>query len=152
MDMIRLVNGTFPLSLRRNSQDWQGVFGNVIVSQNFMETMGNPSASLLGTMASVYTLGCFFGAVSTIWTGDMLGRPKTILVGSGTIAVGAVLQAAAFGVPEMIVGRIIVGLGTGMNTATAGVWQAETSKAQSRGKLVMIHMVRLFGATPPACY
>ena len=40
----------------------------------------------------------------------------------------------------MIVGRIIAGLGTGMNTATAGVWQAETSKMRSRGKLVIIQM------------
>lgn len=30
-----------------------------------------------------------------------------------------------------------------MNTATAGVWQAETSKMSSRGKLVIIQMVRL---------
>ena len=28
-----------------------------------------------------------------------------------------------------------------MNTATAGVWQAETSKMRSRGKLVIIQMV-----------
>lgn len=40
----------------------------------------------------------------------------------------------------MMVGRIVAGLGTGMNTATAGVWQAETSKMNSRGKLVMIQM------------
>ncbi|KAH8812961.1 general substrate transporter [Xylogone sp. PMI_703] len=120
----------------------QGVFGNVIVGQHFLDTMGNPSASLLGTMASVYTLGCFFGAVSTIWTGDLLGRPRTILVGSAVVTIGAILQASAYGVQQMIVGRIIVGLGIGMNTATAGVWQSETSKPQSRGKLVMIHMAQ----------
>lgn len=40
----------------------------------------------------------------------------------------------------MMVGRIVAGLGTGMNTATAGVWQAETSKMNSRGKLVIIQM------------
>jgi hypothetical protein len=42
----------------------------------------------------------------------------------------------------MMVGRIVAGLGTGMNTATAGVWQAETSKMSSRGKLVIIQMGR----------
>ncbi|KIW21674.1 hypothetical protein PV08_02254 [Exophiala spinifera] len=108
----------------------QGVFGNVIVSHDFLK------------MASLYTLGSLFGAVSTIWTGDILGRPNTILAGSGIITIGAILQASAYGVPQMIVGRIIVGLGTGMNTATAGVWQSETSKPQSRGKLVMIHMAQ----------
>lgn len=37
------------------------------------------------------------------------------------IAIGAIIQTAAYGVPQMYVGRIVAGLGTGMNTATAGV-------------------------------
>ncbi|KAM0695440.1 hypothetical protein Q7P36_005799 [Cladosporium allicinum] len=120
----------------------QGVFGNVIISrkQNFLETFGHPSANTQGTMTSVYNLGCFAGALSTIFTGDWLGRPRQILLGSTIIAIGAVIQTASWTVPQMMVGRIVAGLGTGMNTATAGVWQSETSKMQSRGKLVIIQM------------
>lgn len=92
-------------------------------------------------MTSVYNLGCFFGAMSTIWTGDIFGRPRQILFGSTIIAIGAVIQATSYGVLQMMVGRVVAGLGTGMNTATAGVWQAETSKMRSRGKLVIIQMV-----------
>lgn len=76
-------------------------------------------------MTSVYNIGCFIGALSTIVTGDMLGRPRQILLGSSVIAVGAVIQTACWSVPQMYVGRVVAGLGTGMNTATAGVWQAE---------------------------
>jgi MFS family permease len=79
--------------------------------------------------------------MSTIWTGDIFGRPKQIIVGSTVIAIGAVIQTASYSVAQMMVGRIVAGLGTGMNTATAGVWQAETSKMRSRGKLVIIQMV-----------
>ncbi|KAI9810486.1 MAG: hypothetical protein M1827_006262 [Pycnora praestabilis] len=93
-----------------------------------------------GTMTSVYNLGCFFGAMSTIWTGDILGRPRVIILGSTVIAVGAIIQTCSYGVAQMMVGRVVAGLGTGMNTATAGVWQAETSKMRSRGKLVIIQM------------
>ncbi|KAK3726075.1 hypothetical protein LTR37_000223 [Vermiconidia calcicola] len=118
----------------------QGVFGNVIINENFLETFGNPSENTQGTMTSIYNIGCFVGAMSTIITGDMLGRPRQILLGSTVIAVGAVIQTAAYGVPQMMVGRVVAGLGTGMNTATAGVWQAETSKMRSRGKLVIIQM------------
>ncbi|KAK4554878.1 hypothetical protein LTR86_008026 [Recurvomyces mirabilis] len=118
----------------------QGVFGNVIISQNFLETFGFPSANMQGTMTSLYNIGCFFGAMSTILTGDWLGRPRQIILGSTIIAVGAIIQTASWTVPQMIVGRIVAGLGTGMNTATAGVWQAETSKMRSRGKLVIIQM------------
>ncbi|KAK0103750.1 hypothetical protein ONS95_005756 [Cadophora gregata] len=118
----------------------QGVFGNVLVGQDFLDTMGNPSTSVQGTMTSVYNLGCFFGALSTIYSGDILGRPRVLLLGSTVIAVGAVIQAASYSVAQMMVGRIVAGLGTGMNTSTAGVWQAETSKMRSRGKLVIIQM------------
>ncbi|KAG0652492.1 Sugar transporter STL1 [Hyphodiscus hymeniophilus] len=118
----------------------QGVFGNVLVGDDFLRTMSYPSTSVQGTLTSVYNLGCFFGALSTIWSGDILGRPKVILLGSTIIALGAVIQAASFSVAQMMVGRIVAGLGTGMNTATAGVWQAETSKMRSRGKLVIIQM------------
>ena len=41
----------------------------------------------------------------------------------------------------MIAGRIIAGIGNGMNTATAPVWQAETSKAAWRGKLIVIELI-----------
>lgn len=102
--------------------------------------MGNPSTAVQGTLTSVYNLGCFFGALSTIWTGDRLGRPRTILFGSTVIAIGGIIQAASYGVGQMMVARVIAGLGTGMNTATAGVWQSETSKMRSRGKLVIIQM------------
>ncbi|KAJ9306707.1 hypothetical protein DTO217A2_3694 [Paecilomyces variotii] len=118
----------------------QGVFGNVIIGEDFLRTMGHPSTNMQSTMTSVYNLGCFAGAMSTVWTGDVFGRPRQILLGSTIIALGATIQAASYGVPQMMVGRVVAGVGTGMNTATAGVWQAETSKMRSRGKLVIIQM------------
>lgn len=114
----------------------------MIIGEDFLQTMGHPSTNMKGTMTSVYNLGCFVGAMSTIWTGDILGRPRQILVGGTIIAVGGVIQSSSYGVPQMMVGRIVAGLGTGMITATAGVWQSETSKMRSRGKLVIIQMVR----------
>lgn len=57
------------------------------------------------------------------------------------MVVGAILQTAAFSVGQMMAGRIIAGIGNGMNTSTAPVWQSETSKAAWRGKLVVIEMI-----------
>lgn len=118
----------------------QGVFGNVLVSDDFLKTMGYPSTADQGTMTSVYNLGCFAGALSTLYSGDKLGRPRTLMLGSSVIAVAAVIQAASYSAGQMYAGRVIAGLGTGMNTATAGVWQSETSKMRSRGKLIIIQM------------
>lgn len=118
----------------------QGVFGNVLVSEDFLRTMGYPSTAAQGTMTSVYNLGCFGGALSTLYTGDKLGRPHVLMLGSSIIALAAIIQASSFGPAQMYVGRVVAGLGTGMNTATAGVWQSETSKMRSRGKLIIIQM------------
>ncbi|KAK9798428.1 putative General substrate transporter [Seiridium cardinale] len=125
----------------------QGVFGGVIVTPDFLDLLGIASdATMQSTVTAIYDVGCFLGAVSVIWIGEPLGRKKTILLGTTIMSIGAVLQIAAFGVPQMIVGRVIAGIGNGMNTSTAPVWQGETSKASWRGKLIVIEMImNIFG-------
>ncbi|KAH6979309.1 hypothetical protein EDB82DRAFT_527394 [Fusarium venenatum] len=41
---------------------------------------------------------------------------------------------------QMIVGRIVLGIGNGINTATAPIWQSETAQARWGGKLVILEM------------
>ena len=96
---------------------------------------------MIGTVVAIYDIGCFFGAVSAAWLGEVLGRRKSVLVGTTIMTIGAVLQIASYGVPQMIVGRIIAGIGNGINTATAPVWQTETSQIKWRGKLVVIELI-----------
>jgi MFS family permease len=54
------------------------------------------------------------------------------------MATGALLQATAFHLPHFIVGRIVTGVGNGMNTSTVPTWQSESAKSHDRGKMVMI--------------
>ncbi len=54
------------------------------------------------------------------------------------MATGALLQSAAFTLSHFIVGRIITGIGNGINTSTVPTWQSESAKSSDRGKLVMI--------------
>lgn len=103
---------------------------------NFSET-----SSTLSTVTAIYDIGSFFGALLAMWYGERFGRKITILTGSSIMTIGAILQVSAFGVPQMLVARIIAGIGNGLNTATAPVWQSETSKANMRGKLVVIEMI-----------
>lgn len=60
-------------------------------------------------MTSVYNLGCFAGALSTLYSGDRLGRPKTLMLGSGVIALGAIIQASVYSAGQMYVGRVVAG-------------------------------------------
>jgi MFS family permease len=96
------------------------------------------AATIQAITVGAYTLGCFFGAVATIWLGNILGRKRTIFIGSVIMIIGAILQTAAFGLPQLIVGRWITGFGNGMNTSTVPTWQSETSKPHRRGQMVMI--------------
>lgn len=52
--------------------------------------------------------------------------------------VGTVLQTTASTVAHLIVGRIVTGLGNGINTSCVPMYQAETSSAKSRGRLVSL--------------
>ncbi|THW11565.1 general substrate transporter [Aureobasidium pullulans] len=111
----------------------QGVFGGVVVTQDYINQLNLvDNASLLSTITAIYDIGCFFGAIAAVMIGDPLGRKNSILLGTTIMSVGALLQCTAFGVPQMIVGRIVAGIGNGINTSTAPVWQGETSKASWR--------------------
>ncbi|KAK6379612.1 hypothetical protein LTS17_005684 [Exophiala oligosperma] len=122
----------------------QGVFGGVIVTPDFLKVHnlgGDSKTSLLGTVVAIYDVGCFFGAVTAVWLGEKLGRRKSVLVGTTIMSIGAILQIASFSTAQMIVGRIVAGIGNGINTATAPVWQTETSAIKWRGKLVVIELI-----------
>ncbi|KAF2460444.1 general substrate transporter [Lineolata rhizophorae] len=120
----------------------QGVFGGVVVTEDYLKTHGlEDDTSLLSTITAIYDIGCFFGAISAVLIGDPLGRKKSVFLGTTIMSIGAILQIASYSPAQMIVGRIIGGIGNGINTATAPVWQGETSKASWRGKLIVIEMI-----------
>lgn len=76
------------------------------------------SASLQGTVVAIYEIGCFFGALIALLIGEKIGRRKTIMLGCAILSIGGALQASAYGIPHLIVGRIVAGLGNGLNTST----------------------------------
>ena len=75
----------------------------------------NPShaATIQAITVGAYTLGCFFGAVATIWLGNWLGRKRTIFVGTCIMVVGALLQCTSYSIGQLIPARLITGFGNG---------------------------------------
>ncbi|KAI0440504.1 hexose carrier protein [Xylaria telfairii] len=127
----------------------QGVFSGVVITQDYLDVHnldGPGKTNIRSIVTSIYTIGCFFGALLAFSIGENLGRRKTIVIGAIIMTVGAILQTTSFTVPHMIVGRIVTGVGNGINTATAPVWQTETSKVHNRGQLVLFEMcMNIFG-------
>lgn len=80
---------------------------------------GNASkaSNIQGITVGGYTLGCFFGALATIWLGNMLGRKRTIMTGTSIMIVGAALQCSSFSLGQLIAARLITGFGNGMSEA-----------------------------------
>ncbi|KAF7340189.1 MFS sugar transporter [Mycena venus] len=96
------------------------------------------NSHIQGTIVAVYTLGALFGALSCLLIGDKLGRRHTMLLGAFVTTIGSILQASAFSFPQLIVGRVINGLGFGAISVAAPNWQAECSHAGHRGFVIML--------------
>jgi MFS family permease len=65
------------------------------------------NARVQGTVVAMYTLGCFFGALSCIYLGDRLGRIRMIQLGSAIHVIGAILESSSYSLAQMIVGRLV---------------------------------------------
>ena len=124
----------------------QGVFGGIIVGKGFQEYFNEPSPSMTGFVTSIYDLGCFAGAVLTLFVGEWLGRKRMIIVFTIIMTVGILMQTGAQNMQHLLWGRFIAGIGNGGNTATAPVWHVETSHQDAKGKAVVKEMVvNVFG-------
>ncbi|TIC46325.1 putative MFS monosaccharide transporter [Wallemia mellicola] len=100
------------------------------------------AALIQATYTSIYEVGCLVGALGALIFGDLLGRRRMMFTGAAVMVVGTIIQVTAFKghkAPEQFcVGRVITGVGNGLNTSTIPSWQAETSKSHNRGVLVCI--------------
>ena len=104
----------------------------------FKDYFNQPTRAEIGTMVAILEVGAFIASLSVGRIGDMIGRRRTILFGSMIFFVGGALQTFANGMPMMILGRIIAGLGVGALSTIVPVYQSEISPPHNRGKLACI--------------
>ncbi|GJN93416.1 hypothetical protein Rhopal_006471-T1 [Rhodotorula paludigena] len=98
----------------------EGVLGGLLTGDPFQRQfpMLTTNKTLQGFTVAVYELGCAAGAVFGFFFGDKLGRRQSIILGMFVLAIGAILQFMSYGLAQMLVGRIVTGLGNGLNMAT----------------------------------
>ncbi|OKL59645.1 hypothetical protein UA08_05315 [Talaromyces atroroseus] len=65
-----------------------------------------------GAVVASFQLGALIGALSCIFFGDLLGRRKTVFLGSVLTIMGNLLQVSSYSLPQFVVGRIILGMGS----------------------------------------
>lgn len=117
--------------------DWAKTFPRIDEVYTTGATESN-NATVAGLVNATFTLGALFGCLSCSYTADRFGRRPIIFVGALCTLIGETLQASAFSLAQLIVGRVILGAGVGMLSGTVPMWQSECSDAQHRGQHVVI--------------
>ncbi|EED17669.1 MFS sugar transporter, putative [Talaromyces stipitatus ATCC 10500] len=130
----------------------QGVMSGLLTGDAFtrnfptIDITRGGSSTIQGTVVAIYEIGCFFGALFCMVFGEHLGRRKCIALGCIVLSIGAALQASSYSLAQLIVGRVVAGLGNGMNTSTIPVWHSELMSAHNRGKGLCIELaINIFG-------
>lgn len=131
------IGGAQGLTLFSGYDD--GVIGGLLTASAFKDTF-RLSSSMEGTVTALFVIGCLVGCLCTAFSGGRWGRLTVAQVGSGVLSLGAILQASSYTVAQLIVGRIVAGLGLGLITSNLPVWQSETATRDKRGMLIAVSL------------
>ncbi|OQD72417.1 hypothetical protein PENDEC_c021G02411 [Penicillium decumbens] len=115
------------------------VMGGLITEESFttvFPTMKN--ANIQGIVIASFELGALAGSLACLDLGDRLGRLLTVWFGMLFMLIGGALQTSAWALSQLTLGRVISGIGLGLQVATVPSYQSECAKAHSRGRWVMI--------------
>ncbi|KAF9878520.1 hypothetical protein CkaCkLH20_04012 [Colletotrichum karsti] len=116
----------------------QGVMSGIITGTYFNAYFHHPSSLEIGTMVAILEIGALISSLIVGKVGDIIGRRKTIFYGSIVFFIGGAFQTFANGMPMMMLGRIVAGLGVGALSTIVPVYQSEISPPHNRGKLACI--------------
>lgn len=147
LNMLALIGVTMPAIMSFGYN--QTLLGGVLTLDSFERQFreidvahADPSqksekSTIQGTVVALYAVGGLIGALSCIGLGDVFGRRRVIMVACAAQMVGAILMTTAFAFAQLIVSRLVVGIGTGGVLATVPIWQSELSTTSKRGAHVV---------------
>ena len=87
------------------------------------------NSTMQGTVTAIYEIGCLIGALFILGIGDLLGRRKAMITGGLVMLCGVLIQITAqkgsTPLAQFIVGRVVMGVGNGINTSTIPTYQGK---------------------------
>ncbi|KAL7269357.1 hypothetical protein RUND412_007985 [Rhizina undulata] len=122
----------------------QGVMSGIITAKQFNQAIPETkdNSTMQGFVTAIYEIGCLFGAIFVLVTGERFGRRKIIMSGAAVMVAGVIIQVCAYAghqsLAQFTIGRIVTGIGNGMNTSSIPTYQAECAKTKNRGLLICI--------------
>ncbi|KAL1869739.1 hypothetical protein Plec18167_007663 [Paecilomyces lecythidis] len=88
-------------------------------------------------ITSITSGGALIGAVIAGMSSDKYGRKLGLYLGCFLFVIGAIIQAVAYSLAQMTVGRFIVGLGVGSAAMIIPLYISEMAPARTRGRLIV---------------
>ncbi|KAJ3522726.1 hypothetical protein NM208_g12519 [Fusarium decemcellulare] len=87
-------------------------------------------------IVSILSAGTFFGALSSPFMTDYIGRRPGLMIATWVFNLGVALQTAATAIPMFLAGRFFAGFGVGQISAIIPLYQSETAPKWIRGAIV----------------
>lgn len=116
-----------------------GSMSGILAMPQFLHYMKDPGNFTQGGITASIQAGAFAGSLLTgALLADQIGRKKTILLGSAIFTIGIAISTAANGVPALVAGRVINGLGNGCLAMMVPLYQSEISPLEIRGRIISV--------------
>lgn len=94
------------------------VMGGIITEPAFTSVFPSMNdATIQGIVIASFELGALVGALSCLDLGDRLGRRSTVWIGMTFMLVGGALQCSAWHVSQLTAGRVVSGIGLGLQVS-----------------------------------
>ncbi|KAL2059225.1 hypothetical protein ABVK25_000517 [Lepraria finkii] len=121
-----------------------GIDQSLISGANlYMPTSLHLDTSQVSLVASGVPLGAIGGALLLGPTNEAVGRRMAIIISLVLYTVGAALEAGAINFGMIVTGRVILGLGVGLEGGTVPVYVAESVARKYRGNLVSLYQFNI---------
>ncbi|MDO6737264.1 sugar porter family MFS transporter [Wenyingzhuangia sp. 2_MG-2023] len=101
------------------------------------------SATEIGFVVSSALLGCMLGSTVSGVLSKRFGRKKSMLFAAILFFISAMGSALPESVTELVIYRLLGGIGVGLASAIAPVYIAEIAPSNMRGKLVSINQLAI---------
>ena len=104
-----------------------------IGTPSYMHYFNSPSSTIQGFITASMALGSFFGSIFSTFVSEPFGRRLSLLTCALFWVVGAAIQSSSQNRAQLIIGRIISGLGVGFGSSVAPIYGAELAPRKVRG-------------------
>ncbi|OZC93509.1 sugar porter family MFS transporter [Rhodococcoides fascians A21d2] len=96
-----------------------------------------------GFVVAIALIGCAVGAWFAGSLADRWGRKKVMLLGSALFVISSIGSGLAFSVPDLMLWRVLGGLGIGIASVIAPAYIAEIAPAKWRGALASLQQLAI---------